>query len=120
VNAGQIGAKLAFYSEWARCTAYPNSTKPDPEFYDYNPETSNNTSELDNDYYSQNQTTQNTIAQYIQALGSWGPPGTGLIGTELNAPLIGKGRNGNALSHVLTEAQQAYFNFAYGKGRCVA
>ena len=120
VNAGQIGAKLAFYSEWARCTAYPNSTKPDPEFYDYNPETSNNTSELGNDYYSQNQTTQNTIAQYIQALGSWGPPGTGLIGTELNAPLIGKGRNGNALSHVLTEAQQAYFNFAYGKGRCVA
>jgi len=120
VNAGQIGAKLAFYSEWARCTAYPNSTKPDPEFYDYNPETSNNTGELANDYYSQNQTTQNTIAQYIQALGSWGPPGTGSIGTELNAPLIGKGRNGNALSHVLTEAQQAYFNFAYGKGRCVA
>ena len=37
VNAGQIGAKLAFYSDWAPCTTYPNSTPPDPEFYDYNP-----------------------------------------------------------------------------------
>ena len=54
VNAGQIGAKLAFYSEWAPCTTYPNSTPPDPEFYDYNPQTTNNTSEMGNDYYSSN------------------------------------------------------------------
>ena len=39
VSAGVIGAKLAFYSTWAPCTTYPNSTPPDPEFYDYNPQT---------------------------------------------------------------------------------
>jgi arylsulfatase A-like enzyme len=44
-NAGQIGAKLAFYSDWAPCTTYPNSTPPDPEFYDYNPQTTGNTME---------------------------------------------------------------------------
>jgi hypothetical protein len=72
VSAGQIGAKLAFYSEWAPCTTYPDSTPPDPEFYDYNPQTTNNTSEMGNDYYSGNPTTQNTIANYTQVMGSSG------------------------------------------------
>jgi hypothetical protein len=42
--AGAIGAKLAFYSDWATCSTVPNSSPPDPEFYDY----SINTSETGN------------------------------------------------------------------------
>jgi len=121
VSAGQIGAKLAFYSNWNACSVYPNSTPPEPEFYDYNPSTTSNTSELGNDYYSSNPTTQNTITQYTQILGSWGPPGTGLIGSELNAPLIGTGTDGNPLSQAQAAAQQAFFTYAntlLGTGPC--
>jgi arylsulfatase A-like enzyme len=110
--AGQIGAKLAFYWEWADCTTYPNSTAPDPEFYDY----ATNTSELRNDYDS----TDPTVQDYTQVLGSWGPPATGIIGTELNVPLTGRGTTGLLLSQALTTAQQNYYNFAFGKGKCVA
>jgi hypothetical protein len=115
-SAGQIGAKLAFYWEWGQCTTYPNSTTPDPEFYNY----ANNTSEVGNDYYTKNPVTQTTIAQYTQVLGSWGPPATGLIGTELNVPLVGKGTTGILLSQAQITAQQNYYNFAFGKGKCVA
>ena len=116
--AGVIGAKLAFYSNWNSCSVYPNATPPQPEFYDYNPQTTNNTYEMGNDYYSSNPTTLNTIAQYEQVLGSWGPPGSGLIGSELNAPLIGTGTDGNPLSQAQAAAQQAFFNFASGSGSC--
>ena len=118
LNAGAIGAKLAFYSEWAPCTTYPDATPPDPEFYDYNPQTTNNTSEMGNDYYSNNATTQNTIAQYKQVMGGLTPPATGLIGSELNRPLIGTGTDGNPLSQAQAAAQQAYFNFVSGAGSC--
>lgn len=111
VSAGQIGAKLAFYSQWAPCTTYPNSTQPDYEFYDYNPQTTGNSMELGNDYFSGNATTQNTIAQYSQALGILGPPSTGLIGAELNRPLIGTGNDGNPLSQAQAAAQVAYLNY---------
>jgi arylsulfatase A-like enzyme len=111
VNAGQIGAKLAFYSQWAPCTTYPNSTPPDPEFYDYNPATTGNTMETGNDYFSSNATTQNTIAQYTQAMGSLVPPSTGLIASELNRPLIGTGNDGNPLSQAQAVAQLAYVNY---------
>ncbi len=114
VSAGQIGAKLAFYSNWNACSVVPNSSAPNPEFYDYNPNTTNNTSELGNDYFSGNPITQNTIAQYAQVLGGWGPPGSGLIGSELNAPLIGTGTDGNPLSQAQAAAQQAYFSYING------
>jgi len=111
LNARQAGAKLAFYSEWSPCTTYPNATPPDPEFYDYNPETTNNTSELGNDYFSTNPAVQKKIAHYAQAMGSLTPPATGLIGSELNPPLIGKGTDGKPLSRAQAAAQQAYYAF---------
>lgn len=116
LNAGQFGAKLAFYSAWANCTTYPNSTMPDSEFYDYNPQTAGNTMEMGNDYYSTNPTTQETITQYVQVMGSLAPPFTGLIATELNRPLIGTGTDANPLRQAQTAAQQAYF--AYTSGSC--
>ncbi|MGO4881076.1 MAG: sulfatase-like hydrolase/transferase [Bryobacteraceae bacterium] len=116
LNAGQIGAKLAYYSEWAPCTTYPDATTPDPEFYDYNPQTTNNTSETGNDYYSGNATTQNTIAQYAQVMGSPTPPATGLMASELNPPLVGTGTDGNPLSQALAAAQQTYFSFEGATG----
>jgi len=121
VSAGQIGAKLAFYSEWAPCTTYPSSTPPDPEFYDYNPQTTNNAMEMGNDYYSSNPTTQNTITQYTQAMGSLGAPSTGLIASELNRPLVGTGTDGNPLSQAQAAAQLAYVNYigaVNGSGSC--
>jgi hypothetical protein len=121
VSAGQIGAKLAFYSQWAPCTVYPDSTPPDPEFYDYNPQTTNNTQETGNDYFSGNATTQNTIAQYTAAMGSLGPPSTGLIATELNRRLIGAGTNGKPLSQAQAAARLAYINYMNslaGSGSC--
>jgi hypothetical protein len=119
LNAGQIGAKLAFYWEWAPCTTYPNSTPPDPEFYDYNPQTTNNTSELGNDYFSAIASVQKTIALYAQVIGTMVPPATGLIGSELNPPLIGKGTDGNPLSQAQAAAQEAYFHYLNGS-RCTS
>jgi len=118
LNAGQAGAKLAFYSEWAPCTTYPDSTPADSEFYDYNPLTTNNTSEIGNDYYSANPTTQATIAQYTQAMGSLTPPVTGLIGSELNPPLVGTGTDGNPLSQAQATAQENYYIFTSGASAC--
>jgi hypothetical protein len=76
LNSGAAGAKLAFYSEWAKCSTIPDSTRPEAEFYDYDPNTTNNTSELGNDYYSTDAAIQTKIGQYTQALGRWGivPP----------------------------------------------
>jgi arylsulfatase A-like enzyme len=119
-KAGIYGAKLAYYWQWGKCTTYPDSTAPDPEFYDYNPSTTGNTSELGNDYHSTNPAVQATIAQYDQVLGTWGPPGSGLIASELNAPLVGTGLDGKPLSAALAAAQQTYFDFAFGKGVCGA
>jgi arylsulfatase A-like enzyme len=117
LSHGVLGAKLGVYSNWAPCTTYPNSTPPDMEFYDYNPQTTSNTSELGNDYYSSNPTTQATIAQYQQVLGDWGPSGGGLIGSELNAPLIGIGTDGNPLIQAQASAQQLYFDYV-SPGAC--
>jgi len=118
LNAGAIGGKLAFYWEWGHCSTLPDTTPPDPEFYDYNPQTTNNTSELGNDYYSSNTAVQAKIAQYTQALGSWGSPSTGLIGSELAAPLIGTGTDGKPLSQALASAQLDYLGYIYGTGVC--
>lgn len=114
VNSGSIGAKLAFYWEWAPSTTSPDATPPDPEFYDYNPQTTNNSAEMGNDYFSNNSITQNAIAQHTQALGTWGPQASGLIANELNRPLIGVGNNGNPLTQAQTAARQAYFKYASG------
>jgi arylsulfatase A-like enzyme len=116
LGSGAIGAKLAFYSEWGNCTTYPDAAPPEAEFYDYDPQTTNNTSELGNDYY--NPAVQSKIAQYTQALGSWGPAPSGLIGTELNAPLVGTGTDGNPLSQAQAAARQNYFNAVFGSGVC--
>jgi hypothetical protein len=100
------------------CTTYPNSTPPDPEFYDYNPQTTGNTSELGNDYFSTNPVTQGTISQYTQVLGNWGPPSTGIIGSELNARLVGKGTDGNPLTQAQSKARLAYYTYISGNGTC--
>jgi hypothetical protein len=121
VSAGQIGAKLAFYSHWAPCTVVPDGTPPDPEFYDYNPQTTGNIMELGNDYYSGNPTTQATIAQYTQVLGNVAPPFTGLVANELNRPLVGTGTDGNPLSQAQDFAQLAYItcmNILNNAGSC--
>jgi arylsulfatase A-like enzyme len=118
-NAAQPGAKLGIYSEWSNCSIIPVSTPaPDYEFYDYNPATVHNTKELGNNYFSKNETTQATLADYLDALGSWGPPATGLIATELNRPLVGTGTDGNPLSAAQGTAQQNYFDYIYGTGKC--
>lgn len=121
-NNPQPGAKLGVYSEWGECSVIPDSTPPDYEFYDYNPATggNGNTMELGNDYFSTNQITQAAIGAYLSELGSWGSPGTGLIATELNAPLTGTGTDGNPLSEAQTTARQNYYNFMFGTGKCTA
>ena len=101
------------------CTTYPNATPPDPEFYDYNPATTGNTSEMGNDYYNTTfPATATAIAQYTQVLGSLAPPATGLMATELNAPLVGAGTDGNPLSQAQAAAQEAYFTYVSGSGAC--
>ena len=117
-DTGQPGAKLAIYSGWGNCTVIPDGTPPDYEFYDYNPATSHNIKELGNDYFSSNPTTMATITAYENALGNWGPPATGLIASELNAPLVGTGTDGNPLSEAQATARQNYFNYIYGAGKC--
>ncbi|MGD0436011.1 MAG: hypothetical protein ABSB86_06075, partial [Bryobacteraceae bacterium] len=91
---------------------------PDPEFYDYDPQTTDNTSELGNDYYSKIGAVQSKIAQYAEVLGGWGPPASGLIGGELAAPLVGAGTDGKQLSQALADAQATYLNYIYGAGVC--
>jgi arylsulfatase A-like enzyme len=114
---GAIGGKLAYYWEWGQCSILPNSTPPDGEFYDYNPATTNNTSEMGNDFYSKDTAVQTKIGQYTQVLGSWGSPSTGLIGSELSAPLVGTGTNGQPLSEALATAQAAYLSYI-SEGTC--
>lgn len=108
---GVVGAKLAFYSDWDDCTTYPNATSPDPEFYDYNPATTNNTAELGNDYFGNNAVSQQTMANCRQVMGTLAAASTGLMSSELNRPLVGTGTDGNPLAHALANAQQNYFNF---------
>jgi len=120
LNEGAVGAKLASYSQWNPCTTYPGPSAPEWEFYDYNPATSNNTSELGNDYYSNNATTQATIAKYTQALGSLGPTPSGISGSEVNAPLIGTGADGKPLSRAQAAARQAYFSYVNGSSTCLS
>ena len=112
-NASAPGAKLAFYSDWNSCTTYPNANAPDCEFYDY----TNNTSEMGNDYYSSNSSTQNRIAQYRQVMGIFGPQSTGLMATELNRPLVGTGLDGAPLSQSQAAAKQAYYTYT-GSNSC--
>ncbi len=97
------GGKLAVYSHWASCTTIPDNTPQDFEFYNY----TSNTSEFGNDYSAGDSTVQN----YLNVLGGWGPPATGLIATELAKPLIGTGTNLAPLSQTQEAAQLAYFNF---------
>lgn len=120
LSNGIIGAKLAFYSAWSKCTTYPNSTPPDPEFYDYNPATTNNSAEMGNDYYSNNAVTQQAIEEYTEALGTLGPVSTGISGSELNRPLVGTGTDGNPLSQAQSNARQAFFSSTQGASMCNA
>ncbi|MGO4879243.1 MAG: sulfatase-like hydrolase/transferase [Bryobacteraceae bacterium] len=111
-TAAKPGAKFAVYSDWDPCTVVPDvSYGQDFEFYDYNPATGGNVSELGNDYYSTNTTTQQTLAKYVKALGVWTPVATGLISSELNAPLVGIGTDGNPLSEAQEAAQLNYYEF---------
>ena len=120
-TSGVAGAKLAFYSAWASCTDVQDPTvTPDPEFYDYNPQSLNNVSEIGNDYFSNNATTQATLQHYQQALGNIGPNPTGLYATEFSAPLVGKGNDGNPLSQTSKTAIQTYVNYISNTGPCPA
>jgi hypothetical protein len=101
---------------WASTVDYPNATPPDPEFYDYNPATTNNSSELGNDYFSKIASVQKTIEQYAATMGAMTPPPTGLIGSELARPLIGIGNDGKPLADALAAAQQAYYGFLGNHG----
>jgi hypothetical protein len=111
---------VGIYSEWGSCSVIPDSTPQEFEFYDYNPKTSDNWKELDNDYFSANQTTKTTISDYLSGLGNWGPPATGLIASELDPPLVGTGTDGNPLSEAQATARQNYFSYIYGSGVCKA
>jgi len=107
-NTAQPGAKYAVYSAWANCTTVPETNPaPEYEFYDYSA-TYNNTSEIGNNYPE-----SSFIPQYEAALGTWGPPATGLIASELNAPLVGNGTDGKPLSEAQATAEQAYIAFQY-------
>jgi hypothetical protein len=66
---------------------------------------------MGNDYYSDIAAVQTKIGQYAEVLGSWGPPSTGLIASELAAPLVGTGTDGNPLSEALASAQVAYLSY---------
>jgi arylsulfatase A-like enzyme len=119
LNVAQPGAKLGIYSKWGTCSIIPVSTPPpNYEFYDYNPAARDNWKELGNDYFSKNPAIQETIADYLDELGSWGPPATGLIGTELYRPLVGIGTDGNPLSEAQATAQQNYFDYIWGTSVC--
>jgi len=128
------GGKLVVYSHWApNTTCWDTVTPQEFEFYDYNPATTNNRSELGNDYMAlksataptppigppnaANPTTQSTILSYLAALGSWGPApwgfnGSGLIASELDRPLAGTGNDGNPLSAAQAAAQQAFVQYS--------
>ena len=122
-GTGTQSAKLAIYSEWASGTAYPDSTTPEYEFYDYS-SVNNNTRELGNNYSADGATaltgTANPSLQsaYLTALGSWGgwssPTTPGIVANELNAPLTGNGTDGKPLSQAQATAQQNYFTYMSG------
>lgn len=111
-NTAQPGGKLATYASWDPCTTVPNSSPPDYEFYDY----TNNRGEIGNDFG--NPASQAAVAQYQQELGAWGPPSTGLIASELDAPLIGTGNDGRPLTEARDESRQIYFDAISGPGKC--
>jgi len=127
------GGKLGVYSHWAPSTTCWDTVTPQEfEFYDYNPATTNNRYELGNDYTvvksatmptpptgppnAANPTTQATIQSYVSALGAWGPApwglnGSGLIGSELDRPLVGIGNDGNPLTAAQAAAQQEFSQY---------
>ena len=51
-------------------------------------------------------------------MGSFIPPATGIMATELNPPLVGTGTDGNPLSQALAVAQEAFYEYASGNGVC--
>jgi arylsulfatase A-like enzyme len=122
-NGGNSGFKYAVYSNWASCTTTPSSNPQDFEYYDYQDSMANR-GEVGNNYSlnsplqppgPNNDTNSKATLKSIQgALGTWGSPdgGTGVIGTELNATLVGTGTDGTSLRCVLLEtARPAYFSY---------
>src|SRR5262245_51831605 len=114
------GAKYAVYSQWTPGSTIPDLTvPPDQEFYDYT--NKRNRAELGNDYLNPNAQTSALIAGFQQALGNFGPPATGLIGTELTRPLLGTGTDGQPLTLAQGVARQTYLDFINsGGGGCQA
>lgn len=94
--------KLGYYCHWApSATCWDGITAPEHEFYNL----STNPNELGNNYPS-----DPLAADYMAALGNWGPPpngvnATGLIGSELAAPLSA------ALQPAQAAARQAFVKF---------
>jgi hypothetical protein len=109
------GAKYGLYSHWAPGSTTPDwSVSPNYEFYDYI--NKRNRRELGNDYLSPGSPTSALISKFRQALGNFGPPASGLLGTELNPPLIGTGSDGKPLSVAQQAARQAYLDFINSSG----
>jgi hypothetical protein len=128
-NGGNSGFKYAVYSNWASCTTYPSSNAPYYEYYDYQDSMANR-GEVGNNYYlnsplpgqNSDQSSLDTLHDLQTQLGTWGSPdgGTMIIGTELNATVVGTGRDGTSLRCVLLEtARPAYFVWL-GQTTCTA
>jgi hypothetical protein len=97
------------YSQWLAGTTVPDPTiPPDIEFYNY----ATNAKEMGNDAL----TPTPLLAQYQEALGSYGTPNGGAITSELTAPLVGIGNDGNPLSTTAAIAQAAYVNYIANVG----
>jgi hypothetical protein len=84
-------------------TCWDGVTQQEYEFYNY----STNTTETGNNYPA-----GALWSKYLAALGSWGAPpwganSSGLIGSELDVPLVRAG-----LSQVQSTAQQAFCSFS--------
>jgi len=97
------GGKLGVYSHWGpSTTCWEGVTQQEYEFYDY----STTTGETGNNYPA-----SALWSKYLAALGNWGAPpwganSSGLIGSELDVPLVGAG-----LSQAQATAQQAFCGF---------
>ncbi len=104
------GAKYAMYSTWGDCTALPDATGFDFEYYDYT--YLFNRAETGNNHPSRSTNTNaNSLAQLsslVAAMGNY-TTNVGFIQTDLNATLIGNGMDGvTPLTTTLATATENY------------
>ena len=113
-NNGMNGFKYAVYSNWSSCTTFPNGNTPDYEYYDYE-DGIGNRQEIGNNYpAAAGSNSLETYDDLQTALGAFNTAtpytgGTGIIGTELNVALGGKGTDGTKLNCVLLDTQRPQY-----------